>query len=278
MRDQSPAGRGTLAGRRVVVTRTRHQAGTLSEALRAHGAEVIEVPTIEIIPPDTYEPLDKALRSVASYDWLIVTSANTVRVIGERLSALGLETSVLRSLKIAAVGSSTAAAMTSLGATPTIVPSEYVAESLIASLQNQVSGRRILLPQASVARDLLREQLTSLGAAVEVVEAYQTVMPQGSLAAVRELFDTATQRAVPGTADAITFTSSSTVKNFAALLDVARIAMPRAIRAISIGPVTSATLRDLGWEPSAEASPHDIGGLVEATIRSFNSSVAHILK
>jgi uroporphyrinogen-III synthase len=265
-----------LAGRRIIVTRTRQQAGTLTAALQQLGAAVIELPTIEIVPPDSWEPLNAALRSLANYQWLIVTSANAVRVISERLTVLRLPAlrDVHPALKIAAIGPSTAEALAALDAPPDLVPVQSVAESLVDALRDQVAGTRVLLVRASVARDIIPEALTQLGASVGVADAYQTIVPESSAAAIQDLFRPETPPAAPAespTPDAITFTSSSTVKHFLSLLTAAGLQRPLSLQAISIGPITSATLRQNGWEPTAEAHNHDINGLVEAVIRALAS-------
>jgi uroporphyrinogen-III synthase len=269
--------KGPLTGRRIVVTRTREQSGTLTEGLRKLGAEVVDLPTIEIVPPDSYQPLDDALHALASYEWLIVTSANTVRAIGERLAALYIDPAILCSVKIAAVGSSTAAALHTLGASAALVPPQYVAESLVDAMRDRVTtGSRILLARANAARDVIPDALETLGATVEVVDAYRTVIPDGAVVAVRDLFASSSdvddhgaplrKQAPP---DAVTFTSSSTVKHFLALLADAAVTRPPGLRAISIGPITSATLRENGWEPMAEAVNHDVQGLIAATLRAL---------
>jgi uroporphyrinogen-III synthase len=262
-----------LVGRRVAVTRTREQAGTLAEGLRSLGAEVIELPTIEIVPPDSYGPLDEALRSLASYQWLVLTSANAVRAIGERLAVLGIDSSALGSVRIAAVGPSTAAALMALGATAALIPQRYVAESLIEAMRESVRvGDRALIARPSVARDVIPEALVGLGVTVDVVDAYRTVIPEGSVARVRGLFrpDQA-KNPGDGLPDTVTFTSSSTVKHFLKLLAEGAIVRPAGLHAISIGPITSATLRECGWEPAAEAIEHDVQGLIAATVRALNS-------
>lgn len=259
---------GQLAGRRIVVTRAQQQAGRLAEALRELGADVIELPVIEIVPPSSYEPLDDALRHLDLYQWLIVTSANTVRVLGERAKAIPIDLSHLKHLKTVAIGSATAEAMREQGIAVDLVPEKYVAESVVEALTQAAPGARILLARARVARDVIPEELASLGAQVDIVEAYQTVVPTGSDTRVRELFGD--PACVP---DAVTFTSSSTVKNFVALLEKAGMRVPPAgVKALSIGPVTSATLREHGWEPSIEAGQFDVAGLVEAAKRALPPS------
>ncbi|HEY0760417.1 MAG TPA: uroporphyrinogen-III synthase [Acidisarcina sp.] len=272
-----PDAQRPLAGRRIVVTRARRQAGTLTSGLHALGAEVVELPVIEILPPESYAPLDEALRSLPDYQWLIVTSSNTVRVIGERLSYLGLSFEALQRVKIAAIGSSTAAALQSLGASATLVPPSYVAESLVEALRQHVPGVRVLLARAATARDIIPLALGRLAARLDVVDAYQTMVPDASIGAVRLMFHVEPSGAGRGLEveaptrqpDAVTFTSSSTVKHFFQLLNESGAELDRGVRALSIGPVTTATLREHGWEPAAEALQHDVGGLIEAAVRTL---------
>lgn len=247
-----------LAGKRIIVTRARSQASSLVTALTELGAEVIELPTIEIVPLDSYEALDNAFRNINQYQWLVVTSANTVRILAERMAAIGMQTSALAGVRKAAVGAATAKAMREQGIEVDVVPEQYVAESLVTALGDQVRGSRILLARASVARDVIPDELTHLEAQVDVIDAYKTVIPPGAAGRLREVFSDSSR--MP---DAITFTSSSTVKNFLELWKEAGLsAIPRNLPAISIGPITSATLREHGWEPAAEADPHNVGGLV----------------
>lgn len=254
-----------LAGRTILVTRARHQAGSLSTQLQALGAKVIELPAIEIVSPDSYEPLDTALRNLSSYQWLVVTSANTVGVLAERLTLLGLHLSVLKHLRVAAVGRSTAEVLERAGVRVDVVPERYVGESLAAALKDQVQGSRVLLVRAAIARDVVPEALTRCGALVDNVDAYNTVLPESSIARGREVLD----RGSP-LPDAVTFTSSSTVTNFFRLLkELGRTRPPAGLRALSIGPITSATLREHGWEPAAEAVEHTVPGLVEAAVRAL---------
>ncbi len=254
-----------LAGRCILVTRARHQAGRLAEELRARGADVLEVPAIEIAPPESYEPLDRALRNLSQYQWLIATSANAVGTLRARMEALGLTAKACVHLRIAAVGSATAQALLALGLAPVITPPEYVAESLVETIGMQTRGQRVLLARAAVARDVIPDTLRAQGTRVDVVDAYRTVIPADSVAAIRTIFGSG---CAP---DAATFTSSSTVVNFLALLREAGVAAPSSLRAVSIGPITSRTLREHGWEPATEADPHDLAGLVDAVVRALGS-------
>ena len=250
-----------LTGRRVLVTRAAHQAGKLSEALRAKGAEPVEVPVLEIGPPDNSEPLDRALRQLDSYDWLILTSANAVRAIVERSGAIGVRLSSPANLKVAAIGSATAGSAREAGFHVAVVPERYFAESLVEALTSQQAmGKKILLARAAVARDVIPDALRSAGAIVDVVDAYQNRMPGGAPEQLRE--------ALAAGVDAATFTSSSSVLHLADAAHVAGLAFPLpGVSAISIGPITSQTLREGGWEPAIEATRSDVPGLVEAAVQ-----------
>jgi uroporphyrinogen-III synthase len=248
-----------LAGRRVLVTRAAHQAAKLSDELRAKGAKPIEVPVLEICPPESFEPLDRALQQLDTYDWLILTSANTVKSLVERAGELGLILSSMDSPKVAAIGSSTATEARNVGLNVALVPDSYVAKSLIESLAGQVAGKRFLLARATLARDVIPDALRAAGAVVDVVDAYQNRMPAQAPAELR--------RALADSVDAVTFTSSSSVSHLSEAARAAGLSFPFAgVAAISIGPVTSATLREAGWEPSIEASRSDISGLMDAVL------------
>jgi uroporphyrinogen-III synthase/uroporphyrinogen III methyltransferase/synthase len=256
-----------LAGRRVLVTRAAHQAGKLSEGLRKLGAEPAEVPVLEIRPPVSFEPLDAALRQLNSYDWLILTSANAVRTLVERASFLGFSLEGIASLQVAAVGEATASAARKAGLQVAFVPEAYVSESLIEgllqSLQTQTSSQKILLVRAAIARDVIPDALRSAGYVVDVVDAYRNVLPE----AAPEQLHQALQNGI----DAATFTSSSSATHLAEAARAAGVAWPFAgVPAISIGPITSQTLRELGWEPAAEADPSDISGLIAAVVDLFS--------
>jgi len=249
-----------LAGRRVLVTRALRQAGKFSDGLHALGATVVEVPVLEIIPPESYEPLDAALHQLESYDWLILTSVNAVRVLAERAAALGIPLIQPVGLQVAATGSSTASSVREAGLNVTLLPEAYVAESLVEGLAAQVSGRRILLVRAAVARDVIPDALREAGAEVDVVEAYRNVLPKAAPEQLRLVLAEGI--------DAATFTSSSSATHLAEAARLAGIAWPLAgVLAVSIGPITSRTLRESGWEPAAEADPHDVPGLIGAVVR-----------
>jgi len=246
-----------LAGKRVLVTRAAHQAGKLSDGLRALGVEPVEVAVIEIRPPSDFAPVDRALRSLSEYDWLVLTSANTVHAFADRAASLGLSLAATSHLKVAAVGEATATAARNAGLTVELVPESYFAESLAEILAEQVHGKKVLLARAAVARDVIPDAVRAAGASVDVIDAYRNVMPESAPALLRE----ALQKGIAAAA----FTSSSTVTHLADAARQAGIAFPFAgVAAISIGPITSQTLRDLGWEPAAEATQSDVPGLIQA--------------
>jgi uroporphyrinogen-III synthase len=254
--------RPPLTGRRVLVTRAAHQASRLSEGLRAAGADPVEVPILEIRPPASYDPLDQALRHLYGYDWLILTSANTVRAVTERAAALKLS---LRDPgpHVAAIGQATAEAARHAGLHVTLTPENYVAESLASALATRIHGKHILLARAAIARDIIPDALRKSGATVNAVDAYQNAIPAAAPEQLRS--------ALASRIDAATFTSSSSATHLAEVARAAAIAFPfPGVKAISIGPVTSASLRELHWEPDTEANPHDIPGLIAAVVQALS--------
>jgi uroporphyrinogen III methyltransferase/synthase len=258
--------RQPLFGKRIVVTRAKGQAEGLSSRLRALGAEVVELPTIEIRPAADYAPLDRAIANLACYDWLIFTSANGVRFFLERLDGSAADLRGLRA-KICAIGPATRAAIESAHLKADLMGKDYVAEGLLEAFRaHDLAGRRVLLPRAAVARDLVPDELARRGAQVDVVEAYRTVVPEDAAARAREIFDAARKP------DIITFTSSSTVQNFAAVAQAFLPVLP-SLRAVSIGPVTTRTARGLGIEIAAEAEVFTIDGLVQAVLTLCDTGV-----
>ncbi len=246
-----------LAGRRILVTRAAKQAGKLSEGLRALGAIPVEVPVLEILPPADFAPLDAVLHRLDRYDWLILTSANAVRALSERASRAGISFTQATPPQVAAIGEATAAEAEKCGLIITLTPESYVAESLISALKAQIAGKRILLVRAAVARDVIPDALRAAGATIDVVDAYRNAMPAAAPEQLR--------RALAEGIDAATFTSSSSATHLAEAAKQAGIAFPFAdVPAVSIGPITSQTLRELGWPPAAEANPFDIPGLIAA--------------
>jgi uroporphyrinogen-III synthase len=255
-----------LRGMRILVGRARHQAGALSAELRQLGATVIEIPFIEIRKPRSFQWLDAALKNLSTYDWLILTSVNGVEAMWERMEKRHLSNSAVEylHLHVAAIGPATRKAIEQRGRTVDVVPKEYVAESVVRSLKRKVKGKRVLLVRAKVARDVIPRELRKAGAHVDVVEAYETVVPESSRRRLLAALKDAGKRP-----HVVTFTSSSTVRNFVELLGLGKKECRSSlagIRMASIGPVTSATLRELGLPVDIAAREFTIPGLVQAII------------
>ncbi len=257
-----------LFGKRIAITRTREQASVLREELAALGAEVTEIPTIAIRPPDSWEPLDSAIRRLEEFHYLLVTSANGVNHFLARLEAAGRDSRALKGLTIGAIGPATAAEFARAGVKVDLLPKDYVAEGLLAALgERDLRGKAFLIPRARVARDVVPRALEERGARVEVVEAYQTVLP--------DLSQQELARLLTPPPDAITFTSSSTAANFAKLVGEERVVeMLRGAVVASIGPITSATLRKLGVNVSVEAQEATMAGLARAIADEFRKNKA----
>jgi uroporphyrinogen-III synthase len=293
-----------LKGIRVLVGRARHQAGALSAALSKRGADVIEIPFIEIRKPKSFKPLDAALKSLGTYDWLILTSVNGVEAMWDRMQDLrdrlqrvreghdfsrAVKPSKSKSalaaagprLRVAAIGPATKKAIEQRGMKVDVVPTEYVAESVVRSLKSKVKGKRVLLVRARVARDVIPRELRKAGAYVDVVEAYETVVPRSSRRGLQAALRNPKRRP-----HVVTFTSSSTVRNFVELLRsreplrtagvVSGQECPlhtrlEGILTASIGPVTSSTLRESGLPVDISAKEFTIPGLVKAIVGAMRS-------
>lgn len=287
-----------LFGKKVLVTRTREQASQLSALLRDRGAESVECPTIEVQPVEDFSEMDMALSRLAEYDWVIFTSVHGVESVLSRLQHLGRHPSVLGASRLAAIGPSTARALLSTGLPVAYQPKEYVAEAIVEGLQG-VEGKRILLPRADIAREALATGLRGKGAVVDDLAAYRTVPPAGRAEGVLS-------RLAAGEIDAVTFTSSSTVRNFVALLErgtrreergpgpgqgprakgqgsrgeSARSEAPgvadllKGVKIACIGPVTSQTARELGLQVDVEAEEYTIPGLVQALVDFYEREPA----
>jgi uroporphyrinogen III methyltransferase/synthase len=248
-----------LFGRRIVVTRAPDQAAELSDRLRSLGADAVELPVISIQPAENPGLLDQAIECLETYDWLIFTSVNGVRFFLDRLDHSPRDLRALKA-KICAIGPATRRTVESLHLKVDLMPDEYVAESLVKAFASEpLNGKRVLLPRAAVARDLIPTQLSKLGAHVDVVEAYRNVVPAEAAAHAREIFSAAKKP------DWITFTSSSTVQN---LLAIAGRGTLDGIRIASIGPVTSETARANSLTVHAEARQFTLDGLVEAILEA----------
>ena len=259
-RMRKPNEKYPLAGTRILVGRARHQAGSLSTSLRGLGAAVVEIPFIEIQKPKSYQPLDDALKNIKSYEWMILTSANGVEAMWQRVRRLRITRRGLKHLQIAAIGPATKAAIVKHGLKVKMVPEEYVAESVVKGLRDKIKGKCVVLIRAKVARDVIPEELRKAGAEVDVVEAYETVVPEKSRTRLRALMKSNRRPHI------VTFTSSSTAKNFAELLGDSRDGLLNGVKFASIGPVTSATLRELQMPVAIEAREFTMGGLIRAIV------------
>lgn len=284
---QTNAQRAILQGKRILVTRTREQAGVLSDRLLALGAIPVEFPTIRIVPPHNWDSLDWALGRLFStatekdghrdcpYAWLIFTSVNGVHICCERLLERGYDLQSMYPVRVAAIGPATATALTHYRIQPDLVPDIYVAESVAAALirdsqqrGESLQGKRILLPRAAEARNVLVTELQRVGAVVDEVAAYTTVSVADDDQRGREIVKLL-QR---GEIDIITFTSSSTVRNFmqwfrSCAIDDTFMHHPL-LKIACIGPITSQTARELGLDVDIEAKEFTIEGLVEAIVRA----------
>jgi uroporphyrinogen-III synthase len=256
--------------KRVLVTRSTEQSSDLADCLKDLGMEPQLIAALEIAPPNSFEVLDTSLRRLQSFDWILFTSANAVRVFAERLPLLrgvGDSSAFPAGLKLAAIGKPTAEALRTRGFAVALVPSAAVAESLLSELLPHVrplDGRatRFLLVRAQEAREFLPQALRAAGAEVVVAPAYRTQVPAGSVAAVRTMF---------GNPDlwphVVTFTSSSSVHNLLELLRRAELELPAGIRRVSIGPITSQTLKDAGLPAHRQAREATVRALAEACLQ-----------
>ena len=260
-----------LLGRSVVVTRAREQASGLAAQLADLGAEVIQFPTIDIKPLEDYSSVDAAVRNLGAYDWLIFTSANGVKCFWERLEAQGLDARALYGLQVAAIGPATAQAVRTHGIAPDFVPEAYIAESVAEGLIGLgMDGKKVLLPRAREAREVLPEELRKAGAQVDVLPVYETV----PAAAHR---DEVLQRLEAGTLDAVTFGSSSTVDNFFAQIPADTIRNQpeeKRVKFASIGPVTTKTLAKYGFACDIQPEDFTIPTLVKALTAHYEKQGA----
>jgi uroporphyrinogen III methyltransferase/synthase len=253
-----------LWGKNVVVTRSREQASKLVELLAAAGAHCLEIPTLEFGPPDDYSPLDKALAHIKDYHWIVFTSANGVAAFMTRLFGQGKDIRALGGARLAAIGPATGEALKPYGLVPDVVPQSFVAEDLAAALAPHISpGTKVLLARAQVARKVLPETLEQMGVKVDVAPVYKARPPAGlppeAEAAIRA-----------GRIDVLTFTSSATVHNFAALLGKERFRALAANAVVAaIGPITAATLKEYGLIPQIQPDSYTIPALAAAVVEYF---------
>jgi uroporphyrinogen III methyltransferase/synthase len=266
--DKRSVSSDVLRGKRILVTRARRQAKPLVRAIEALGGEVIEFPTIEIRPPDSYGPLDRAIGQIKIYDWLIFTSANGVERFLARFEKLEKNLAHLAGIEIAAIGPETAKRLEAAGIPADLIPQRYQAEGMLETLAGKtLQGKRVLIPRAAKARDILPDTLRQHGAHVDVVVAYQTVLPQIDIQSLCRALN-------EDDIDMITFTSSSTVSNFAVMLggqDLPRLLARIAIACI--GPITEKTVEELGLRADVVAAEFTVPGLVSAIADYFSRKV-----
>lgn len=255
---------GALTGRTVVVTRAAAQAQRFTELLEASGARVIEAPAIVIGPPASWEPLDAALSALDTFTWVVFTSTNGVLMVDRRLAALRLGWPALSSRRVAAIGPATADALREHGVRVDVVPAEYRAEGLVARLRPRLTaGDRVLLPRAAQTRDVLVTALRELGVHVTEVAAYATRKAEGGAPRLAEAL-------AAGAIDAVTFTSSSTARNFAeAFSDDERRAWRGRVAVASIGPITAATAAEYGLTTDIMPAEYTIPALARAIADYF---------
>lgn len=253
-----------LFGKRVLVTRARDQAAEFTDLLKLYGADPVEFPTIEVAPPESWEDLDDAIRRIEEYHWLIFTSVNGVVYFLERLKAAGKDVRCLKGIKLCTIGPRTGQEIERMGIRVDLMPEEYVAEAVIEQMgRRNLQGQRILIPRAAVARDVLPEALTRMGSRVDVVTAYRTIRPTRDVDWVKKLLQ-GKQISV------ITFTSSSTVRNFVEMFgpDEARRLL-QGVAVACIGPITAKTVEEYGMTPDILPKDSTIQSLTQAIVERF---------
>jgi uroporphyrinogen III methyltransferase/synthase len=258
-----------LWGKTVLVTRSRDQASRLVELLNAAGARCLEVPTIEIAPPADFAPLDAALQHLGRYEWVVFTSANGVRAFMDRLFHMGLDVRALGRARLAVIGPATAQALRDYSLVAEVVPDTFQAEGLLEALEPKLlGGTRLLLARAEQARDVLPEGLVKLGVKLDVVPVYRALPPKEVPPEAAAMLDA-------GQVDILTFTSSSTVHNFAGLVGQERFQELSARATVaSIGPITTATLAEYGVTPQIEPDAFTIPALAASIIEYFERNVS----
>lgn len=260
--------RKPLFGRNIAVTRPRAQAADLIEKLEDLGADVLAVPTIEIVDPDSWDPVDHAIDRVEEFDWVVFTSVNGVERFMDRLLGRGKDGRSLYGAKLAAVGPATGAALRARGLSVDVIPGEFRAEGVAAAMSAQdLRGTNVLLPRASAAREVLPKMLQDAGAIVHEVHVYNTVAARRGHPLLEELIDA-------GRLDMVTFTSSSTVRNFFEMLGGRARAHLHDTALACIGPITADTVRDFGHQVAVSADPYTIEGLSAAIVDYFTALAA----
>ncbi|HLW00435.1 MAG TPA: uroporphyrinogen-III synthase [Ktedonobacterales bacterium] len=259
-----------LSDKRILITRAAEQAAGLSRLLEAEGAEVLTLSAISIEPASDAAALDRALTQIGRYQWVIFTSANGVRAFVERLHHLSLDWRAFKGVHLGAIGPATAEALRASGVQPDFMPDEYVAEAITAGI-GAVAGQRILLPRADIAREALAVDLRKMGAEVDEIAAYRTV--------VRPLDEQTVMAALARRPDAITFTSSSTVRGFvAALPELDAAEALRGVAVACIGPITAQTAREAGLTPQIIAEVYTMPGLTRALVSYFTTLQAQTIQ
>ncbi len=253
-----------LSGRRFLVTRTREQAGAFVSLLEAQGAEAICVPTIEIVPPVNWGPLDYQVRELEDVDVLILTSANGVAAFFERLFENEQYIGLLRDITVVAVGPKTAKALKEFAITANIVPADHCAEGIVAELlKGDIAGKKVLYPRAELARPYLVDKLREAGADIADPIAYRTLVPAENSDQIRQLLKSSAL-------DAICFSSSSTFDNLVAMLGEELRELLGETRLFSIGPLTSKTIREHGYSVELEPAAWTLEALVEAMVHYYH--------
>ncbi|MBM7557106.1 uroporphyrinogen-III C-methyltransferase [Halanaerobacter jeridensis] len=252
-----------LFSKEIVVTRPTKQAAGFCQQLSRAGAKVIEAPAIKITPPEDYKPLDESLKKLNEYDWIIFTSVNGVKYMMERLFSLGHDVRALAGANLAAIGSKTAAELKSYSLKVDYIPEDYVSEAILADFSDQdLTGQKFLLPRANIARPTLEEGLEDLGADVDNITAYKTIQGAGNKNLVSRLAE--------DKIDVVTFTSSSTVRNFIEMLGADYHQLLSGVKLACIGPITADTVRDFGLEVEIIADEYTVEGLTTALQEYYN--------
>ena len=248
-----------LFGKKIIVTRSREQASDFSMLLEKYGAEPIEFPTIETVPPKDWKEVDRTIKNLSKYDWAIFTSVNGVKYLIERLKKQGKDIREFKGIKICAIGPATAKAIEDLGIRVDLLPKEYRAEAIIAGLgKNKIKGKSFLLPRALKAREVLPEEIKRLGGKIDVVAAYRTTKPKEKTDEIRKMFQ---EKAI----DVVTFTSSSTVENFVSMFQKGEApGLLEGITVACIGPITKDTASALGIKTGIMPEKYTIPALTDA--------------
>ncbi|MDH3444137.1 MAG: uroporphyrinogen-III synthase [Deltaproteobacteria bacterium] len=258
-----------LSGKRIVITRARAQAGSLAQRIEDLGGQVIEFPTIEIQPPADPRPMEEAIKNLRRYEWLIFTSVNGVERFLEGMARHKIDSNELASVQVAAIGPETAKRLEAAGVTRCLVPTSYRAEGILDVLHpDTMRGKRVLIPRAAKAREVLPETLRQWGAVVDVVEAYRTVTPETDTSRLKDMLRR-------HEIDMVTFTSSSTVSNFARLFDGRRLADILGDTPVAcIGPITKDTVEELGGGAKFVAQEFTVQGLIRVIVDYYSQQAS----